>query len=279
MLHPEPIRSLDACGTRLSLEGRTLIMGIVNITPDSFSDGGLFYDPALAVAAGKRLAQEGADIVDVGGESTRPGHQAISAQEEISRVLPVVEALANEIDVPISIDTYKAVVAERALEAGAKIVNDVWGLQRDPDLAGVAAKHGAAVIAMHNREQIDPSLNIVAEMRAFFRRSIERAKTAGVRDDQIVLDPGIGFGKSPEQNLSALKHLKELDNLGYPILLGVSRKSFIHRLYPSEPRDRLPGTIAANTAGIFSGVSIIRVHDVAAHVQAVRVANAIRSAR
>jgi dihydropteroate synthase len=279
MLHPKPARSLDACGTKLPLDARTLIMGIVNVTPDSFSDGGLFLDPAAAVAGGKRLVQEGADMVDVGGESTRPGHHQISAQEEISRAIPVVEALVKEISVPISIDTYKAVVAERALEGGATIVNDVWGLQRDPDIAGVAAAHGAVVVIMHNREQIDPSLDIMGEMRAFYGRSIERAKKAGVRDDRIVLDPGIGFGKSPEQNLSALKHLNELDNLGYPILLGVSRKSFINRLYPSEPRERLPGTVAANMAGIFSGVSIIRVHDVAAHVQAVRVADAIRSAR
>lgn len=279
MLNPKPARSLDARGTKLPLGVRTLIMGIVNVTPDSFSDGGLFSDPDAAIAAGIRLAQEGADMVDVGGESTRPGHHAVSAQEEIARAIPVVEALVKQISVPVSIDTFKAVVAERALKAGAKIVNDVWGLQRDPDIANVAGTHEAAVIIMHNREQIDPSLDIVEEMRIFFGLSIKRAHAAGIRDDRIVLDPGIGFGKSPEQNLSALKRLNELDNLGYPILLGVSRKSFINRLYPSEPRERLPGTIAANTAGIVSGVSIIRVHDVAAHVQAVRVADAIRSAR
>ncbi len=276
MLHQNPIRSLDARGVKLPLGPRTLIMGIINVTPDSFSDGGSYADSKAAMAAGLQLVKEGADMIDVGGESTRPGHQEISIEEEISRALPVIEGLVEKISVPVSIDTYKAKVAERALLAGAKIVNDVWGLQRDPDIAKVVAAFEAAVVIMHNREGIDASLDIVEEMRAFFGRSLERASKAGIREDRIVLDPGIGFGKSPEQNLSALKRLGELQNFGYPILLGVSRKSFINRLYPSEPKERLPGSIAANSAGVLTGADIIRVHDVAAHVQAMRVIDAIR---
>ena len=279
MLHQTTDRSIDARGVKLPLGPRTLIMGIINVTPDSFSDGGSYAGAKAAVAAGQQMVTEGADIVDVGGESTRPGHQQVTADEEMARAIPVVEALAKEISIPVSIDTYKAKVAERALRAGARIVNDVWGLQREPDIAKAAASAGAAVVVMHNREQIDASLDIVTEMNSFFGRSLDIAQKAGVRDDQIVLDPGIGFGKSPEQNLSALKRLDELQNLGYPILLGVSRKSFINRLYPSKPKERLPGTIAANSAGVLSGVAIIRVHDVAAHAQAVRVLDAIRSAR
>ncbi len=279
MNNETPTRFLDARGVKLPLGPRTLIMGIVNVTPDSFSDGGDHAETVVAIESGVRMVAEGADLIDVGGESTRPGHQEISAEEEMARAIPVVAGLAGKISLPVSIDTYKAKVAERALKEGAKIVNDVWGLQRDPDIARVSAEHGAAVVAMHNREQIDASLDIVEEMRAFFSRSIERAKKAGVRDDRIVLDPGIGFGKSPEQNLSAIRRLDELHALGYPILLGVSRKSFINRLHPSEPKERLPGTIAANSLGIRSGAAMIRVHDVAAHLQAVRVADAIRSAR
>ncbi len=264
---------------KLPLGERTLIMGIVNVTPDSFSDGGSHADVSAAIAAGVQQVKDGADIVDVGGESTRPGHREISAEEEMARAIPVVEGLVARISAPVSIDTYKAKVAERALIAGAKIVNDVWGLQRDPEIAKVAADGEAAVVIMHNRESIDPSLDILDEMRAFFGRSIECAAKAGVRADRIAIDPGIGFGKSPEQNLSALKRLDELRNLGFPILLGVSRKSFINRLYPSEPKERLPGTIAANSLGIHAGADIIRVHDVAAHVQAVRVLDAIRSSK
>jgi dihydropteroate synthase len=268
---------IDCAGRILKLD-RPLVMGIVNVTPDSFSDGGLLADPEAAVAAGLRMVTEGADIVDIGGESTRPGHVPVAAEEEIDRVLPVIARLAARTPAPISIDTSKSAVAERALAAGAHIVNDVWGLARDRDMAAVAAAAGAAVVIMHNREAADPAIDIFADIRAFFARALDRAAAAGIRSDRIVLDPGIGFGKTFEQNLTVLARLGELCELGYPLLIGTSRKSFIGRLAPSEPRERLPGTLAANVLGVLAGVAIVRVHDVAAHVQALRVIDAIRGA-
>jgi dihydropteroate synthase len=223
------------------------------------------------------MIAEGADIVDVGGESTRPGYVPVTADEELRRALPVVAGLVRASKIPISIDTYKARVAEAALAEGARIVNDVWGL-RDPDMAPVVAAHEAALIIMHNREAADPNIDIFQDMRSYFERSLARARGARIRDDRIVLDPGIGFGKTLEQNLQILARVEDLREFGFPILLGTSRKSFIGRLFPSEPRERLPGTIAANALAVQSGVDIIRVHDVAAHVQALRVAEAIRGA-
>jgi dihydropteroate synthase len=276
MLDQSPTRSLDACGHKLPIGPRTLVMGVINVTPDSFSDGGLFRTPDEAVAAGLHLVAEGADIVDVGGESTRPGYIPIAADEEITRVIPVVAELAAKTPTPISIDTYKARVAERALAAGAHIVNDIWGLARDRDMAAVVAAHDAAVVIMHNREVADPAIDILADIREFFARALDRTAAAGIRADRIVLDPGIGFGKTLDQNLMVLAHIGELCELGFPLLLGASRKSFIGHLMPSEPRGRLPGTIAANVIGVLAGVAIVRVHDVAAHVQALRIVDAIR---
>ena len=278
MLEPAPIRTLDARGLPLKLGGRTLVMGVINMTPDSFSDGGLYADANAAVRAGLRMIEEGADIVDVGGELTRPGYVAVDAGEEARRVLPVIAGLVAKTEIPVSVDTYKAAVAEAALKQGARMVNDVWGLQRDPDMARVVAEAGAAVILMHNRERVEPNIDIMEDMRVFFANSLARARAAGIRDDRIVLDPGIGFGKTLEQNLAILARLDELHELGFPILLGTSRKSFIGRLSPSEPRERLPGTLAANTIAVLGRVAILRVHDVAAHVQALRVAEAIRGA-
>jgi dihydropteroate synthase len=278
MLEPSPARALDARGLQLRTGERTLVMGVVNVTPDSFSDGGIYPSPAAAIEAGMRMVAEGADIVDVGGESTRPGYRPVDAQEELRRVMPVIVGLVQATRTPISIDTYKAVVAQAALDKGARMVNDVWGLQGDPDMARVVAAHGAAIVVMHNRDTVDPAIDIIDDVRAFFTRSLDRAKRAGIRDDRIVLDPGIGFGKSLEQNLQVLARLHELRDFGHPLLLGTSRKSFIGRLFPSEPRERLPGTIASNALAVLSGVDIIRVHDVAAHVQALRVAEAIRGA-
>jgi dihydropteroate synthase len=269
MLDLSPTRSLDARGLKLPIGPRTLVMGIVNVTPDSFSDGGLFRTPDEAVAAGLQLVAEGADIIDVGGESTRPGHTPVGVEEEIERISPVVEKLAAGTSVPISIDTYKARVAECALALGAHIVNDVWGLAR---------AHDAAVVIMHNRETANPELDILSDIRDFFSRALERAMAAGIRADRIVLDPGIGFGKTLEQNLVVLSRLGDLAEFDFPLLLGASRKSFIGRLVPSEPRERLPGTIAANVIGALAGVAIVRVHDVAAHVQALRIVDAIRRA-
>lgn len=254
---------------------RTLVMGILNATPDSFSDGGRFAEHAAALAQAARMVAEGADIVDVGGESTRPGHAPVSAEEEASRVLPLVAELAKTCPVPISIDTYKASTAAAALRAGAAIVNDVWGLTRDADLARVAADFGAPVIVMHNREAADPSIDTIADQLAFFRRSIDIALSAGVREEDVIVDPGIGFGKTFEQNLETMARLGELAVLGRPILLGTSRKSMIGRILDVPPAERLFGTLATNVAGILAGVAIVRVHDVREHVEAARVTDAI----
>jgi dihydropteroate synthase len=256
---------------------RTLVMGILNVTPDSFSDGGRFVGEAAALAQAETLAAEGAALVDIGGESTRPGHTPVPADAEQARVLPVIRSLAPRLPVPISIDTYKASTAEVALAAGARIVNDVWGLQREPDIARVAAAHGAPVMVMHNRETIDPGLDIVADMLRFFERSLDIARRAGIPDADIVLDPGIGFGKSWEQHLEALRRLPEIRALGFPLLVGVSRKSLLGRLHDREtkPADRLYGSIASHVLAGTLGADIVRVHDVAAHVDALRVVDAV----
>ncbi len=276
-LTPPTDRVFDACGRRLDYAGRTLIMGILNVTPDSFSDGGRSAVLDDAVANARRMVAEGADILDIGGESTRPGHTPVPVDEELRRVLPAIGALA-ELPVPISIDTQKAAVAEAALKAGAVIVNDIWGLMGDPDMARVAAAHDAGVVAMHNRASVDPAIDIVADIIGFFEQALERAVRAGIRSDRIALDPGIGFGKSFEQNLKAIAALAEIGRLGFPVLLGTSRKSLIGKVIETTPAERLPGTIASNVIGIMAGCAMIRVHDVAAHVQAARVTEAIRGA-
>lgn len=255
--------------------GRTLVMGIVNVTPDSFSDGGRYATTEAAIAHGLRLADEGADILDIGGESSRPGHTRIPLQAELDRVLPVIEGLRRRSELPISIDTVKHEVADAALEAGADIVNDIWGLQDDPDMAEVTARHGAGLVAMHNRRESDPTIDIAADMAFFFERTLALAARAGIARERIVLDPGIGFGKTFEQNLAALAKLGELRRFGLPILLGTSRKSFIGKITDVPASERLPGTIASSVLGIQAGVAIVRVHDVREHVQACRVADAI----
>lgn len=273
-----PSRTLLARGRALALGPRTLVMGILNVTPDSFSDGGASAAPDSALANARRLVTEGADLLDVGGESTRPGHTPVEAEDEWARLAPVIAPLAAETGVPISVDTYKASVARRALEAGAVIVNDVWGFSRDPDMAKVVAEYDAAAVIMHNRTEVDETLDIVADMLDFFEKALDTADKAGVKRERLVLDPGIGFGKSFPQNLSAIRRLGELRVLGLPILLGASRKSLIGKVIETVPAERLPGTIASNVIAIMAGVEIIRVHDVAAHVQAARVAEAIRDA-
>ena len=259
------------------LGGRTLVMGILNVTPDSFSDGGLFAGEAAAVAQAERLVADGAAILDIGGESTRPGHVPVSAEDEQARVLPVIRAVAPRLAVPISIDTYKASTARVALESGARIVNDVWGLQREPDIASVAAAHGAPVIIMHNRASIDPEIDIVADMQTFFERSLGIAHRAGIADSEIVLDPGVGFGKTWAQHLEVLRRLPEIRALGFPVLVGVSRKSLLGRLHDREtrPADRLYGSLAAHALAATLGADIVRVHDVAAHIDAMRVVDAV----
>ncbi len=260
-------------GRRLVLDAAPLLMGVVNITPDSFSDGGMLTNAAEAIAHGRKLAQDGADIIDVGGESTRPGHAPLDASTERARVIPVIEGLVAGGATPISIDTYKAEIAQAALEAGASIVNDVWGAQRDPAIADVAARHGAPIILMHNRETTDPALDILADVMAFLERSIAIALNAGVPRAQIVVDPGIGlFGKTPEQSLTLIRNLARLRELGCPILLGASRKSVIGVVTgQSVPAQRVAGSIAAHLFGASQGASIIRAHDVAEHAQALKV--------
>ncbi|GLK84960.1 dihydropteroate synthase [Ancylobacter defluvii] len=277
LLSPPAHAVFDARGRRLDYAGRTLIMGILNVTPDSFSDGGrsAVLDDAVTNAA--RLVADGADILDIGGESTRPGHTPVAVEEEMRRVLPVLAEIVG-LGVPVSVDTQKARVAEAALNAGAHIVNDIWGLMGDPEMARVAAAFEAGVVVMHNRASVDPAIDIVADMLAFFETALERAARAGIRSDRISLDPGIGFGKSFEQNLTALAHLGDLARLGFPLLLGTSRKSLIGKVVVATPAERLPGTIASNVIGIMAGCAIIRVHDVAEHVQAARVTEAIKGA-
>jgi dihydropteroate synthase len=256
-----------------------LLMGVVNVTPDSFSDGGRHLDPADAVAGALRLATEGAAILDVGGESSRPGHEPVDAETEWARVAPVLEALSARPDLPpVSIDTTKAEVARRALAAGAAIVNDIWGFQRDPDLAAVTAEAGAGCVLMHNRDRIVPEDDIVEVMLRFFETSLAIARRAGIAEEAIVLDPGLGFGQSHAQNFHALAGIGRLKAaFGLPVLVGASRKSFIGRLFEPQPppSERLPGTIAAHLAAAARGADILRVHDVSAHAQALRVAGAI----
>jgi dihydropteroate synthase len=266
--------------TGLFARKRTLIMGILNVTPDSFSDGGAFFDPEKAVAHAREMIAQGADIIDIGAESTRPygGATPVSAEEEIARlkdVLPKVAAL----DIPVSIDSMKARVSAWALENGASILNDVWGLQRDPDMAPLAARSRAPVIVMHNREQADPGIDIMADIEAFFHRSIEIADRAGIDRAQIVLDPGIGFGKTPEQSIEALAKFRTLQTFDLPLLIGASRKRFISTIVASEPTQRLGGSIASHLLAVMDGADIVRTHDVAETMQALRVAAAIRSAR
>jgi dihydropteroate synthase len=266
--------------TRLLALGRPIVMGVLNVTPDSFSDGGRFFDAAAALDQARRMVAEGADVLDIGAESTRPygGAVTVPMEEEMRRLAPILEP-AVALGVPVSIDTMKAGVAEHAIAAGAAIVNDVWGLQRDRDLARVVAEHDVPVIVMHNRDAADPSLDIMADIAAFFARSLEIADRAGIARDNIVLDPGIGFGKTPEQSVIAIARVAELKSFGLPLLVGASRKRFIDKVSPAPPDRRLGGSIAAHLLAVAGGAAIIRTHDVAETVQALRVDAAIRSTR
>ena len=265
---------------RLLAKARPLVMGVLNVTPDSFSDGGRYLDPQAAIVHARRLAAEGADILDVGAESTRPygGAVRISLEEERARLAPLLSDVIA-LGVPVSIDTLKAAIAAWALDLGAAIVNDVWGLQGDADMARVVAEHQAPVVIMHNRMSVDPAIDIVAEVTDFFRRSLDIAARAGIPRQRIVLDPGIGFGKTPEQSLTCIARLDAWREFGVPLLVGASRKRFIHSIAPSEPMDRLGGSLAAHLLAVENGATIVRVHDVAATAQALAVASAIRRAR
>jgi len=251
-------------------------MGVLNITPDSFSDGGAFLSPDAAVARAGQMVADGADIIDIGAESSRPYGDpvAVSAAEELRR-LEVALPAAVRMGRPVSIDTMKAVVAAWALDRGAAIVNDVWGLQRDPDMAGVVARHLVPVVIMHNRDAADPDIDIMADIAGFFERSLAIAARAGIRRDVIVLDPGIGFGKTPEQSMTAIARLNGLKAFGLPLLVGASRKRFINAVTPAPPDRRLGGSIAAHILAVEHGAAIIRAHDVAETVQALRIMAAI----
>jgi dihydropteroate synthase len=253
-------------------------MGILNVTPDSFSDGGQFFDPARAIAHATEMAGQGADILDIGAESTRPygSQQPVSAADELARLTPVLPAIAA-LGLPISIDTIKASVAEWALDHGATIVNDVWGLQQDPDMAKLVAERGVPVIAMHNRDSADESIDIVADVIAFFERTLDIADRAGIVRDRIVLDPGIGFGKTPEQSILCLARLEAFKRFGLPLLVGASRKRFINAVTPAPPDRRIGGSLASHLYAVAHGAAIVRVHDVAETVQALRVTEAIEA--
>jgi dihydropteroate synthase len=252
------------------------VMGVLNVTPDSFSDGGQFVAPERALAQARRTIAEGADIIDIGAESTRPygGAEPVSVDEELGRLRPILAGVVA-LGIPVSIDSMKSSVVAWALDAGAVIANDVWGLQRDPDMAALLAARRSPVIVMHNRDRVDAGIDIMQDITAYFARSLDIAAKAGISAGNIVLDPGIGFGKTPEQSMTALARLHELEVFGLPLLVGASRKSFINSVTPSEPNQRLGGSIAAHLIAAKAGARIIRTHDVSETVQALRVAAAI----
>ncbi len=260
-----------------ALKASPQLMGILNVTPDSFSDGGRHSDLAAAVARARAMVADGAAIVDVGGESTRPGYVPVPEDEELRRVVPALEALA-ELDAPISIDTSKAAVAREAARLGACVINDVWGLQRDPGMADAVAETGSAIVAMHNREQADPSIDILDDVERFFERSLNLAAGAGVPFGRILLDPGIGFGKTRQQNHACIWNLDRFRRLGAPILVGLSRKSFIGGIIDAEVDRRLPGTLAADTIALMRGAAVLRVHDVVENRAALAVFMALQVA-
>ena len=256
---------------------RSAVMGILNVTPDSFFDGGQFQTIEAATAHARKLVADGCDIVDIGGESSRPGATPVSAADELARIETIVAQLAPALDVALSVDTSKARVAARALELGAVAVNDVWGLQQDAAMAGVVAAADAIVVIMHNRAEKDETLDIVTDIRRFFDRSLALAAKAGIARERIILDPGIGFAKTSRQNRDALARLAELKDYGLPIMVGVSRKSFLGSLSAGNPEASLIGTVAANLAAAAQGARIFRVHDVAEHVAALKVFHEIRA--
>jgi len=263
------------CGKyKLPIGEKTYVMGILNVTPDSFSDGGQYDNVEVAVMRAKEMVEQGADIIDIGGESTRPGHTEIDAFEEINRILPVIERLTKELNVPISVDTSKAMVAEKALLAGASIINDVWGLQREPAIAEIAAKFRAGVVMMHNQEKVEYN-DLMGDIIRFLRTSIEIAEKAEIGSESLIIDPGIGFGKTLEQNLEVMKRLRELKSLNLPVLLGTSRKSLIGNILDLPVEERLEGTAATVTLGIANGVEMVRVHDVKEMARVARMTDAM----
>ena len=267
----------------LDLSGKTHIMGILNVTPDSFTDGGIFFRKDSAIEHGLRMVEDGADIIDIGGESTRPGSDSVGYQEELSRTMPVIEELARRVNVPLSIDTYKADVAKRALDAGASMVNDISGLRFDPEMAGVVAEYKVPVVVMHikgtpKNMQVNPEYEaLIPEILDYLRESIKLAVDAGIKEDMIIIDPGIGFGKTFEHNLQILNDLHEFTLLEKPLLIGPSRKAFLGKILGNAPTsERLEGTAAAVAISIMNGAHIVRVHDVKEMVKVARVTDAVR---
>lgn len=254
---------------------KTYLMGILNVTPDSFSDGGENNSLDSALKKAKEMIKDGADIIDIGGESSRPGHTKISKDEELRRVIPVIKHLKENLDIKISIDTYKYEVAKECLELGAFMINDIWGLTKSEEMAKVIAKHNAYVCIMNNKENSNYKDDIIKEIKDFLLNSIQIALKNGIKEDKIIIDPGIGFGKTFEQNLEVLNRLSELKEIGYPILLGTSRKSVIGNVLNVPPKDRVEGTIATTVLGIKDGVNIVRVHDVYENYMAIKMTDKI----
>lgn len=267
---------------KFDFENKTYTMGILNLTPDSFSDGGSYTDVETAVKRAKKMVEEGVDIIDVGAESTRPGADYIEEETELKRILPVIKRLVTEVDVPISIDTYKSRVAEECIKVGAHIINDIKGLKGDPDMAKVVAKYGVSVIIMHiqgdpqNMQKNPEYDNIIEDIKGSLEESIDIAVKAGVSPKNIILDPGIGFGKTFEGNLEIIKKLCEFKKLEYPILIGASRKGFIGNILGTPPLDRLEGNLAVAVISAYNGASIIRVHEVKETVRALKVADSVK---
>ena len=263
-------------GHRFDWGSRTYVMGIVNVTPDSFSGDGLGDDEEKAVDQGLRMVADGADMLDVGGESTRPGHVPITAVQEIARTASVVKRLARDARVPVAIDTYKLEVANAAVAAGATILNDVWGLTRSPAMAELAARNRCALVLMHNQDGTEYAGDLIEEIKRFLREAAMRAITAGVPRERVLIDPGIGFGKTAEHNWEVMRRLEELKELDFPILIGTSRKSFIGKLLDLPAGDRVEGTAATVTAAVLRGVDVVRVHDVRQMTRVARVADRMR---
>ncbi|KGX85501.1 dihydropteroate synthase [Pontibacillus litoralis] len=257
-----------------NLDEQTLVMGILNVTPDSFSDGGKFDEVASAVQQAKEMERNGAHIIDVGGESTRPGHDPVTEKEELERVIPIIKAVHREVHIPISIDTYKSNVARAALEAGASIINDVWGAKKDPEMANIAAAYQVPIMLMHNRTDKEYN-DLISDMKVDLQESIQLVQDAGVREHNIVIDPGVGFAKTGAHNLEVMRQLEEFSAFGYPLLLGTSRKSFIGQVLDLPVNERVEGTGATVCLGIAKGADIVRVHDVKEMARMVKMMDAM----
>ena len=260
--------------TEFDVKNHTYIMGILNVTPDSFSDGGKWNTLDHAMKHVETMLADGADLIDVGGESTRPGHTPVGAQEEIERVLPVIEAIRSRFDVPISVDTYKGSVADASLKAGADLINDVWGLKYDPEMAPVIARHNAPCCLMHNKENTEYN-NFLVDMLSETQECVNIARKAGIKDENIILDPGVGFGKTYELNLETMNHLELFQHLGFPVLLGTSRKSMIGLTLDLPVDQRVEGTLATSVIGVMKGCAFVRVHDVKENRRVIQMTEAI----